>query len=254
MLPLFQIVKDAINKLSDIQKIRYNQRTHEVEIFGKHDDINVIATVQLKPYIPIESFGGERGKFRNTIHHKTIKNKKVGKKIKEIPVTVYDITETEENFIKISYMYFHLSQKQISEISGIPQTVVDRYIRRNKLKPAYFNSPKKERFKEYTPEEIDAEITRLEKLRAEIDSKIKEREFLVDTSRRTIMPIDDYPDILYKHKIKLSSLYEVMMKKSDEKLIHHTSKSILPVNPHHDKHWLSTKSNSNNQQFTIQKI
>lgn len=180
MLLLLESAKNIASKLTSISKIEVNKKTHEIEIIGERGSRNVIITLQVKEYTPREKFG-KCGYSYKSVHHKTMKNGKTGeKKVKEIPVTIYKLSNAEKNFIHQAYIYSHLTQKQISTVSGIPQEVVYRYIRQKKLKPRYsiqsiYQLGKKDRFKIYTLEEIDDKINEIK--------NHQEKEFLKNIPR-----------------------------------------------------------------------
>ena len=111
-------------------------------IDGSYKD--VICTVQLKHYIPRDVYG-DAGYFYEKPRQRKVRNENREWVIVNETVTYYEMSEADKKFVYVSYVYHHLTQRQISKLSGIPQPYVYRYIKHNKLKPKYSKSTKSER-------------------------------------------------------------------------------------------------------------
>ena len=143
-----QLAKGMIEMFEKLTNVEYSERSHQVEFIGNYNvdgkDKDVICTVQLKHYIPRDVYG-EGGHFYDRSRQRLVRNKNRKWVTINETVTYYEMSEADKKFVYVSYVYHHLTQRQIAKLSGIPQPYVFRYIKHNKLKPKYDKTPKSER-------------------------------------------------------------------------------------------------------------
>ena len=135
-----QLAKGILEFFERISNVEYSERSHQVELIGKYDvdgrEKDVICTVQLKHYIPRDVYG-EGGHFYDRHRQRLVRNKDRKWVTIDETKTYYEMSEADKKFVYVSYVYHHLTQRQIAKLSGIPQPYVFRYIKHNKLKPKY---------------------------------------------------------------------------------------------------------------------
>lgn len=145
-----KFTKGIVDFFMYITHAEYSERSHQVELIGRYDDdengkcVDVICTVQLKHYIPRDVYG-KGGFFYEKERKRKVRNSDKQWITVTDTVTYYEMSEADKKFVYVSYVYHHLNQRQISKLSGIPQPYVYRYIKHNKLKPKYDNTPKSQR-------------------------------------------------------------------------------------------------------------
>ena len=143
-----QLAKGMIEMFQKLTNVEYSERSHQVEFIGTYDvdgkDKDVICTVQLKHYIPRDVYG-EAGYFYEKPRQRRVRNKNRQWVTVNETVTYYEMSDADKKFVYVSYVYHHLTQRQIAKLSGIPQPYVFRYIKHNKLKPKYPKTIKSER-------------------------------------------------------------------------------------------------------------
>ena len=147
------MVRQLLNNLISLFKNptygEYVEKGHKVEIVGNYTDKesgrdkNVILTVQLHEFIPHENFG-EAGEFYESTRKRKIKRDRQWTYVDET-VTRYKMSPGDKKFVYLMYVKYHLTQEQISMLSGIPQPYVFRYIKHMKFKPQHRKIPKSER-------------------------------------------------------------------------------------------------------------
>lgn len=140
-----QLAKGMVELFEKLTNVEYSERSHQVEFIGNYNvdgrDKDVICTVQLKHYIPRDVYG-EAGHFYEKSRTRLVRNKNRKWVNVNETVTYYEMSEADKKFVYVSYVYHHLTQRQIAKLSGIPQPYVFRYIKHNKLKPKYDKTPK----------------------------------------------------------------------------------------------------------------
>ena len=144
-----KFTKGIVGLFQSITHAEYSERSHQVELIGTYknednDCVDVICTVQLKHYIPRDVYG-EGGYFYEKERKRKVRNSNREWVTVTDTVTYYEMSEADKKFVYVSYVYHHLNQRQISKLSGIPQPYVYRYIKHNKLKPKYSDTPKSKR-------------------------------------------------------------------------------------------------------------
>ena len=144
-----KVAKAVMNLMTFASECEYSERSHQIEVVGgmevggKTKVQNAICTVQVKPYIP-RSYYGRSGYFYEKEREREVKTEDGLKTITET-VTYYEMSEADKKFIFVNYVYYHLDQRQLSKLARIPQPYIYRYIKHNKLKPKYPNTPKSKR-------------------------------------------------------------------------------------------------------------
>lgn len=132
---ILEITKKIMKLLSDISYMEYSQKSHQVEYTATYNGTPVIFTTQMKEYVPRDVYG-EGGYFYEKERQRKVKEN--GQWIiKTDMVTYYELSPADKKFIYVNYVYNHLTQRQISKLSGVPQPYVFRYIKHMKLKPRY---------------------------------------------------------------------------------------------------------------------
>lgn len=138
-----KLLPNLTKLFNKIQYGEYVEKGHKIEIVGTYKNKDVILTVQLHEFIPREKFG-ERGEFYQSTRKRKIKKDRQWIYIDET-VMRYRMSPGDKKFVYLMYVKYHLTQEQISMLSGIPQPYVFRYIKHMKLKPQHRKIPKSER-------------------------------------------------------------------------------------------------------------
>ena len=153
-----QLAKGILEFFERISNVEHSERSHQVELIGKYDvdgrEKDVICTVQLKHYIPRDVYG-EGGHFYDRHRQRLVRNKDRKWVTIDETKTYYEMSEADKKFVYVSYVYHHLTQRQIAKLSGIPQPYVFRYIKHNKLKPKYPKTVKSQRNVALNPENFE---------------------------------------------------------------------------------------------------
>lgn len=138
MQNLLKILEKKISGvLTRVDKINFSMRTHSIGFMGSLDNTEYIIECTIKSFKPLQSFFNSESEYWE--YFKYVKNVEGG-------WNIHALERPEiKAFVVENYSRNHLTAKQISDISGLPQNLLYAKIKHWKLKPVYPDMKKSER-------------------------------------------------------------------------------------------------------------
>ena len=144
------LIEKMWSMLDKVHWADFEPRGHLVEMEGMLNGKHVILDVSLHTYVPRDNFG-PGGKFYIKDRRRKVRAKDRDENGKRYWIFVdekveqYEMSPADQKFIYNAYVHWHLTARQISKVSGIPEPYIFRYIKHKKLKPKQEELPKDQR-------------------------------------------------------------------------------------------------------------
>lgn len=132
---LFEYLEILKKSIGEFHKTEYHIRDHSLETEYKKDGTYYLMKLSIHEYEPLKNFFTNEERYQEFMEVLKLPDWN-----KYLP----NYSEVKD-FVLVNYSYNHLTQRQMSRLSGIPQQTLFAMIKHMKLKHVYPDMTKKER-------------------------------------------------------------------------------------------------------------